>query len=158
MVSLSKGWTMIFKAVKGVTVPLVGDLWNSSSSQSENTMAALDTTTTHHAHYKNRIVQEWETFNPAQVINWKETDCLKRQQQQQQKHDQYKNKQTNKKFLYKPQVRTSSSGSIKDSNTTALPVQIRSIMKLVLFQFIWRSRPGLRGVELSLPPSPPTVV
>ena len=87
---------MIFKAVKGVTVPLVGDLWNSSSSQSENTMAALDTTTTHHAHYKNRIVQEWETFNPAQVINWKETDCLKRQQQQQQKHDQYKNKQTNK--------------------------------------------------------------
>ena len=95
---------MIFKAVKGVTVPLVGDLWNSSSSQSEITMAALDTTTTHHAHYKNRIVQEWETFNPAQVINWKETDCLKRQQQQQQKHDQYKNKQTNKqtnkKFLY----------------------------------------------------------
>ena len=96
MVSLSKGWTMIFKAVKGVTVPHVGDLWNSSSSQSENTMAALDTTTTHHAHYKNRIVQEWETFNPAQVINWKETDCLKRQQQQQQKHDQCKNKQTNK--------------------------------------------------------------
>lgn len=88
---------MIFKAVKGVTVPLVGDLWNSSSSQSEITMAALDTTTTHHAHYKNRIVQEWETFNPAQVINWKETDCLKRQQQQQEKHDQYKNKQTNLK-------------------------------------------------------------
>ena len=131
---------MIFKAVKGVTVPLVGDLWNSSSSQSENTMAALDTTTTDHAHYKNRIVQEWETFNPAQVINWKETDCLKRQQQQQQKHDQYKNKQTNKqtnkKFLYKPQVRNFSSGSIKDSKTTALPVQTRSIMKLVLFQFI----------------------
>ena len=136
MVSLSKGWTMIFKAVKGVTVPLVGDLWNSSSSQSENTMAALDTTTTHHAHYKNRIVQEWETFNPAQVINWKETDCLKRQQQQQQKHDQYKNKQTNKKFLYKPQVRNFSSGSIKDSKTTALPVQTRSLMKLVVFQFI----------------------
>ena len=137
MVSLSKGWTMIFKAVKGVTVPLVGDLWNSSSSQSENTMAALDTTTTHHAHYKNRIVQEWETFNPAQVINWKETDCLKRQQQQQQKHDQCKNnKQTNKNFFYKPQVRTFSSGSIKDSKTTDLPVQIRSIMKLVLFQFI----------------------
>ena len=131
---------MIFKAVKGVTVPLVGDLWNSSSSQSEITMAALDTTTTHHAHYKNRIVQEWETFNPAQVINWKETDCLKRQQQQQQKHDQYKNKQTNKQtknFLYKPQVCNFSSGSIKDSKTTALPVQTRSIMKLVLFQINW---------------------
>lgn len=96
MMSLSKGWAMIFKAVKGVTVPLVGDLWNSSSSQSENTMAALDTTTTHRAHYKNCIVQEWETFNPAQVINWKEKDCLKRQQQQQQKHEQYKYKQTNK--------------------------------------------------------------
>ena len=94
---------MIFKAVKGVTVPLVGDLWNSSSSQSENTMAALDTTTTHHAHYKNRIVQEWETFNPAQVR--KETDCLKRQQQQQQKHDQYKNKQTNKQKIF---IQTSS--------------------------------------------------
>ena len=94
---------MIFKAVKGVTVPLVGDLWNSSSSQSENTMAALDTTTTHHAHYKNRIVQEWETFNPAQVR--KETDYLKRQQQQQQKHDQYKNKQTNKQKIF---IQTSS--------------------------------------------------
>ena len=117
---------LALKAVKGVTVPLVGDLWNSSSSQSGNTMAALDTTTTHHAHYKNRVVQEWETFNPAQVINWKETDCLKRQQQQQQKHDQKQkqtNKQTNKKFLYKPQVRTFSSGAIKDSRTTALSVR-----------------------------------
>ena len=93
---------MIFKAVKGVTVPLVGDLWNSSSSQSENTMAALDTTTTHHAHYKNRIVQEWETFNPAQVINWKETDNSNNNKNT---INTKTNKQTNKQKIF---IQTSS--------------------------------------------------
>ena len=58
---------MVFKAVEGVTVPKVGELWNSNSSQSENVTAALDITTTFQGHYKNRIVQDWQTFNPKEV-------------------------------------------------------------------------------------------
>lgn len=62
-----QGWTMIFKAVSGVSSPEVGHLWNSPLTLSENVNAALDITTKHPGHYKNRIVVNWTTFNPQEV-------------------------------------------------------------------------------------------
>lgn len=62
-----EGWTMIFKAVSGVSSPEVGHLWNSPFTLSENVSGALDITTTHLGHYKNRIVLNWTTFNPQEV-------------------------------------------------------------------------------------------
>ena len=62
-----EGWTMIFKAVSGVSSPEVGHLWNSPLTLSENVSSALDITTTHLGHYKNRIVLNWTTFNPEEV-------------------------------------------------------------------------------------------
>ena len=63
------GWTMVFKFVKNVSFPLVGELWNSNSStnNTENVTSALDTTATHHGLYKNRIVNDWQRFNPKEV-------------------------------------------------------------------------------------------
>lgn len=37
---------MIFKVVRGISLPVVGDLWNSKATQSESISAALDTTNT----------------------------------------------------------------------------------------------------------------
>lgn len=62
-----QGWTMIFKAVGGVSSPKVGNLWNSHLTLSENVNAALDITTTHPGHYKNRISLNWTPFNPQEV-------------------------------------------------------------------------------------------
>ncbi|KAL9970506.1 hypothetical protein ACROYT_G022892 [Oculina patagonica] len=69
-----KGWTMAFKVVGGVSLPKVGQLWNSSSMFLENVSAALDTTAAHLGHYKNRIVLNWTTFNPqeARVVLYKD--------------------------------------------------------------------------------------
>lgn len=61
------GWTMIFKAVSGVSSPEVGHLWNSPLTLSENVNAALDQTAKHPGHYKNRIVLNWTTFSPQEV-------------------------------------------------------------------------------------------
>ncbi|KAL9970508.1 hypothetical protein ACROYT_G022894 [Oculina patagonica] len=61
------GWMMVFKVVGGVSSPKVGELWHSSSVFSENVRAALDTTASHLGHYKNRIVQDWTTFNPQEA-------------------------------------------------------------------------------------------
>ena len=58
---------MVFKAVKGVTQPLVGPLWDSSETMAENITAALDTTASYHGHYKNRIVNNWHEFDPQEV-------------------------------------------------------------------------------------------
>ena len=64
------GWTMIFKVVGGASPPEVGQLWTSSQTHSENIHDALDTSTTHNGHYKNRIVINWQTFQPQQVRNY----------------------------------------------------------------------------------------
>ena len=64
------GWTMIFKVVGGASPPEVGQLWTSSHTHSENIHDALDTSTTHNGHYKNRIVINWQTFQPQQVRNY----------------------------------------------------------------------------------------
>ena len=60
---------MVFKVVKGVTSPKVGEFWNSNSSteQNESISAALDSTSSYHGLYKNRIVNNWELFNPQEV-------------------------------------------------------------------------------------------
>ena len=62
-----QGWTMVFKAVGGVSSPEVDHLWNSPLTLSENVSTASDITATHLGHYKNRIVLNWTTFNPQEV-------------------------------------------------------------------------------------------
>ena len=63
------GWTMIFKVVGNATPTYVGELWESPDSHSENVTSALNTITSHHGHYKNRIVLQnnWEMFHPKEV-------------------------------------------------------------------------------------------
>ena len=60
---------MIFKVVGNATPANVGGLWTSLNVHSENVIAVLDTTASHHGHYKNRIVLEnnWEVFHPNEV-------------------------------------------------------------------------------------------
>ena len=60
---------MVFKVVKGVPSPKVGQFWNSNSSteQIEFITAALDSTSSYHGLYKNRIVNNWQSFNPQEV-------------------------------------------------------------------------------------------
>lgn len=58
---------MIFKVVGGVALPSIDQLWSSSDTLAEDMDAALDTTSTYQGHYKNRIVQNWEAFNPQEV-------------------------------------------------------------------------------------------
>ena len=67
---------MIFKEVGGVSPPEVGQLWQSSSAHSENVTDTLDTTKNYPSHYKNRIVMNWQVFNPQEVREvW--TICVK---------------------------------------------------------------------------------
>ena len=69
---------MVFKVVGNVTPGYVKELWNSSSTHSENVAAALDTSTSHLGHYKNRIVLDnhWQTFHPKEVYgNALEEEC-----------------------------------------------------------------------------------
>ena len=58
---------MIFKVVQGVSPYTVDQLWFSSDTLAENVNAALDTTSAYQGHYKNRIVQTWQRFNPKEV-------------------------------------------------------------------------------------------
>ena len=60
-------WTMIFKVVGGFAPIKIDQLWASADTLAENVNAALDTTSKYQGHYKNRIVQNWETFNPREV-------------------------------------------------------------------------------------------
>ena len=59
---------MVFKFVGGNTPsPTAYQSWTSSKTISEHVISALDTTSTHRGHYINRIVQNWQTFNPLEV-------------------------------------------------------------------------------------------
>ena len=58
---------MVFKVVGGVTSPAVDQLWSSSDTLAEDIDAALDTTTAYQGLYKNRFVQNWQTFDPREV-------------------------------------------------------------------------------------------
>ena len=58
---------MIFKVVGGIASYAIDKLWFSPDTLAENIDAALDTTSKYQGHYKNRIVQNWKTFNPREV-------------------------------------------------------------------------------------------
>ncbi|XP_044177107.1 uncharacterized protein LOC114971964 isoform X4 [Acropora millepora] len=60
---------MVFKVVNGIAQPLVGPLWDSSQTLAENVTTALtmNTTANYLGHYKNRIVNNWEAFDPQKV-------------------------------------------------------------------------------------------
>ena len=58
---------MVFKVVGGVTSHAIDQLWSSSDTLAEDIDAALDTTSAHQGLYKNRFVQNWQTFNPREV-------------------------------------------------------------------------------------------
>ena len=59
---------MVFKFVGGITASSTSyQLWTSSNTLAEKVEAALDITSTYRGHYKNRIVQKWQTFNPVEV-------------------------------------------------------------------------------------------
>ncbi len=62
----SPGWTLVFKVVSGVDKK-VWDLYNSDQASAELVTAALDVTNQHQDHYKNRVVMNWQNFNPSQV-------------------------------------------------------------------------------------------
>ncbi|KAL9952126.1 hypothetical protein ACROYT_G039335 [Oculina patagonica] len=62
----SGGWTMVFKVVSGVDRK-VWDLYNSDDAAAEFVTAALDVTNQYYEHYKNRVVMNWQTFNPSQA-------------------------------------------------------------------------------------------
>ncbi|XP_078374692.1 uncharacterized protein LOC144658196 isoform X2 [Oculina patagonica] len=61
------GWTMVFKVIGGVASQSFFQLWSSSDTLAENVDAALDTTSTYQGHYKNRIVPNWQTFDPQEA-------------------------------------------------------------------------------------------
>ena len=59
---------MVFKFVGGNKGSRTSyQLWSSSDTLAENVEAALDTTSTYRGHYKNHIVQNWQSFNPQEV-------------------------------------------------------------------------------------------
>ena len=58
---------MVFKIASGVSNKLVWDVYRSSETAIENVTAALDVTNQYQDHYKNRVVLNWNTFNPTQV-------------------------------------------------------------------------------------------
>ena len=63
---MSKGWTMVFKVVSGVSADIY-QLWSSADSLNENKTEALNTNSLLKEHYKNRLVQNWQTASPKKV-------------------------------------------------------------------------------------------
>ncbi|XP_078381756.1 uncharacterized protein LOC144664477 isoform X2 [Oculina patagonica] len=62
------GWTMVFKVVSGAPSNVyIYQLWSSSDSLNENKTEALNTNSSFKAHYKNRLVQNWQTANPKEA-------------------------------------------------------------------------------------------
>ena len=58
---------MVYKAVSGVNENAY-DIYNSDYTHNEKKRAALDVTNQYFADYKNRIVLNWDDFNPAEVL------------------------------------------------------------------------------------------
>lgn len=65
---LSTGWTMVFKLVSGVSAGIY-KLWSSANSLNENKTEALNINSSLKEHYKNRLVQNWQTAHPKEVRN-----------------------------------------------------------------------------------------
>ena len=57
---------MIFKAIDDVPGTM-SDIWENQATFEESSLEALNVDNKFKQHYKNRIVQKWETFNPTQV-------------------------------------------------------------------------------------------
>ena len=64
---------MVFKVVGGVTSHAIDQLWSSSDTLAEGIDAALNTTSAHQGLYKNRFVQNWQTFNPQEVSTYEKS-------------------------------------------------------------------------------------
>lgn len=69
-----EGWTMVFKVVSGLSPPHLGEIWLSPSLYHENLNETFDITSAHPTHYKNRIVMDWEYFDPkeARIVLYKD--------------------------------------------------------------------------------------
>ena len=60
----------MFKIASGVNNgnnQFVWDVYKSSATANEDVTAALDVTNQYQDHYKNRVILNWDTFNPTQV-------------------------------------------------------------------------------------------
>ena len=60
------GWTLVFKLVAGVP-GRPATTWNMPFSTYEYSLPAVNTGSTFRRHYKNRIVQNWNVFNPSEA-------------------------------------------------------------------------------------------
>lgn len=63
---LKPGWTMVFKAVSGVGSD-VYQLWSASNGSFEEKIEALNVNSSFRNHYKNRLVNRWQTVAPKEV-------------------------------------------------------------------------------------------
>ena len=64
---LYQGWTMVYKAVAGLDQNAY-QAYNSDQTLSEKEENALNVTNEHKNHYKNRIILNWDVFDPSEVI------------------------------------------------------------------------------------------
>ena len=59
---------MVFKVVSGAPFDVyIYQLWLSADTLNENKTEALNTNSSYRAHYKNRLVQNWQATNPKEV-------------------------------------------------------------------------------------------
>lgn len=63
---LKPGWTMVFKAVSGVGSD-VYQLWSASNGLFEEKIEVLNVNSSFRNHYKNRLVNRWQTVAPKEV-------------------------------------------------------------------------------------------
>ena len=57
---------MVFKVVSGVSTDIY-QMWSSADTLNENKAAALDVGSSLEEHYKNRLVQNWQSSDPTEV-------------------------------------------------------------------------------------------
>ncbi|EDO46367.1 predicted protein [Nematostella vectensis] len=69
MSTAAGGWTMIFKTVSGVLKQGAVNLWiNDNLTSDEDSTESLSNFTNSTQMYKNRLVQNWQKFNPKEVL------------------------------------------------------------------------------------------
>lgn len=56
----------MFKTIAGES-GVISNIWNDDHPYNENSLEALNKDNEFRDHYKNKIVQNWEVFNPLQV-------------------------------------------------------------------------------------------
>ncbi|PFX16194.1 hypothetical protein AWC38_SpisGene19540 [Stylophora pistillata] len=61
------GWTMVFKAVSGIGSD-VYHLWSASDALFEKQIESLNLNSSFKNHYKNRLVNKWQTFGPKKKM------------------------------------------------------------------------------------------